>query len=251
MREGNRRAWLLLLRQREHVERVAGRGMVNLGRDQRRHLRAGCRRRRRSAPRRYCRPPTLNVIGKPCTDVASRVRHSTLPVATSTALNSRSRSPTNATPPRVDSTAVRNGARCWTDHSSLSVARVVGRELADVAVRARHLVEAPVRARAAAAFDLLDVRRAHLDAALRERDDQPAASAGCSSSPASCGRPRCSGTRAIHSPFLHRDDVGAVVRLARSRDRSCPRRSGTRSRDARGTCRSCGRASRGHRACRS
>jgi hypothetical protein len=63
-------------------------------------------------------PSTANVIGKPCTDVASRVCHSTLPVRTSIALNMRSRSPTNATPPAVEITDVRNGVRCWNDQSS-------------------------------------------------------------------------------------------------------------------------------------
>src|SRR5688500_17718109 len=66
----------------------------------------------------YCLPSTANVIGNPCTYVASRVCHRILPVRASTALNVRSRSPTKATPPAVEITDVRNGVRCWIDQSS-------------------------------------------------------------------------------------------------------------------------------------
>ena len=69
----------------------------------------------------YCLPPTLNVSGKPCTEVPRRVSHSILPVFTSTARNMRSMSPTNAMPPAVESTAVMNGARCSTFQISFIV----------------------------------------------------------------------------------------------------------------------------------
>src|SRR5690606_16397527 len=49
--------------------------------------------------------------------------------------------------------------------------RLVSGELADVAIRARHLEEPAVRARATAARDALDLARPHLDAALAQRDD--------------------------------------------------------------------------------
>ena len=61
---------------------------------------------------RYCLPSMLNVTGKPCTEVDNRVSQSTTPVFTSSALNRRSTSPTNTTPPPVDTAEVRNGARC-------------------------------------------------------------------------------------------------------------------------------------------
>ena len=66
-------------------------------------------------------PSKLNEMGKPCTDVASFVCHSTLPLVVSMALKVRSRSPTNATPPAVDSTDVRNGARCCSAHVSFKL----------------------------------------------------------------------------------------------------------------------------------
>src|SRR5262245_278795 len=69
----------------------------------------------------YCLPPTAKLIGKPCTDVASRVSKTTLPLRTSTPLKLRSRSPANATPPAVDSTEVMNDARCSSDHTCSSV----------------------------------------------------------------------------------------------------------------------------------
>src|SRR2546425_12413000 len=69
----------------------------------------------------YCFPLILNVTGKPCTDVDSRVSQRILPVFTSKALNRRSRSPTNATPPAVETTAVMNGARCVYAHISFIV----------------------------------------------------------------------------------------------------------------------------------
>ena len=87
---------------------------------------AGCRRRGRSSRRRTAGRRRVKVMGKPCTDVASRVCHRTLPVVTSIALNVRSRSPTNATSPAVDSTAVRNGARCWIAHFSFMRVDVEG-----------------------------------------------------------------------------------------------------------------------------
>src|SRR5262249_2056744 len=69
----------------------------------------------------YCLPLMLNDIGKPCTEVARRVSHSTFPVLTSNALNLRSRSPANTTPPAVEIAAVINGARCSYDHNSFMV----------------------------------------------------------------------------------------------------------------------------------
>src|SRR5687768_184702 len=66
----------------------------------------------------YCLPSTENVIGKPCTDVARRVCQRIRPVRASTALKLRSRSPTKTTPPAVEITDVRNGARCCSDHTS-------------------------------------------------------------------------------------------------------------------------------------
>src|SRR5258705_13515473 len=69
----------------------------------------------------YCLPSMLNVSGNPCTDVPSRVSHSTVPVFTSSARNRRSRSPTKTTPPAVDIAAVRNGGRCVYDHFSCIV----------------------------------------------------------------------------------------------------------------------------------
>ena len=69
----------------------------------------------------YCLPSTLNETGKPWTDVPRRVCQSILPVLTSNARKWRSRSPTNATPPAVESTPVRNVARCCTLQTSLIV----------------------------------------------------------------------------------------------------------------------------------
>src|SRR6185503_20721480 len=90
--------------------------------------------------------------------------------------------------------------------------RVVSRELADVAVGARHLEEAPVGARAPAAGDLLDLLAADLDAALAQRNDQalrrrvmrhrlPVVAAF--------------GRRTSLHPVadFRRDDVGAIARL--------------------------------------
>ena len=93
-----------LLRQREHVQRVAAIRRLDLRRDQSTARRAGCRRRAPCATAMYCLPSTAKLIGKPCTEVASRVSHTTRPSRTSTALKLRSRSPANATPPAVDST---------------------------------------------------------------------------------------------------------------------------------------------------
>src|SRR5204863_995991 len=53
-----------------------------------------------------CRPPAVNVRGKPCTEVPRRVSHSTRPFRTSTARKVRFMSPTKARPPAVDRTAV-------------------------------------------------------------------------------------------------------------------------------------------------
>src|SRR6266850_2142373 len=60
----------------------------------------------------YCLPPTLNETGKPCTEVPSRVFHSSLPVAVSKAWKVRSRSPTKVTPPSVVSTPVSHSGCC-------------------------------------------------------------------------------------------------------------------------------------------
>src|SRR5579862_7178552 len=60
----------------------------------------------------YCLPSTLNVTGKPCTDVPSRVSHNIWPVLTSRTWTPRLISPTSTQPPAVDSAAVRNGACC-------------------------------------------------------------------------------------------------------------------------------------------
>src|SRR5215469_1452787 len=60
----------------------------------------------------YCLPFALYDSGKPCTEVPRRVSHNTLPVFASTARNMRSMSPTKATPPAVDKTAVMKGECC-------------------------------------------------------------------------------------------------------------------------------------------
>ena len=67
-------------------------------------------------------------------EAPSRVSQSTFPFLTSTALKCRSRSPTNASLPAVESTAVKNGARCSIDHVSFMVSTSKAESLADVAV---------------------------------------------------------------------------------------------------------------------
>ena len=154
---------LTSIRQREHVERLPGRRA--------RESPARCvdgTSRGLPPPRpvvtaMYCLPSTLNEMGKPCTDVPSRVCHRILPVRTSTALKLRSRSPTNATPPAVESTdGQERRALLQRPQSPSCVLTSKARELADVAVGARHLVEAPIGAAAAAAARfLLDLLRAN------------------------------------------------------------------------------------------
>ena len=156
----------------------------------------------------------MNDTGKPCTEVGRRVCHNSAPVFTSTAWNTRSRSPTNATPPAVESTAVRNGARCVTFQISFMVFTSYAASLPTLPFDPGHLKEAPVRGGAARAF--LEIRLApeHFHAGLAERNDElrrcRVIAHGLPVVPA-FGR----GTR-LHPRFRTLlDDIVAVVHLAR------------------------------------
>ena len=121
----------------------------------------------------YCRPSIENEIGKPCTDV------------------DKPRAPQHLAVPHVNrlelaiEVADKRHAPGRREHGGqercallqrprfLHAVHVEGCELADVAIGAWHLIEAPVGAAAAAtARDLLDLLRANRDAALAERNDQ-------------------------------------------------------------------------------
>ena len=145
--------------------------------------------------------------------VPSRACHSILPVLTSTALNWRSRSPTKATPPAVESAEVRNGARCSNRPKLLHGIHVIRRQFTDVAVGPRHLVEAPPRAASAASASFKSTFCPFIDRQLWLSGMISRLSPDGNSWPASCGRLRCSGTNAIHSRAAARRFV-AVMRLA-------------------------------------
>ena len=96
----------------------------------------------------YCLPPAVNDTGKPCTDVPSRVCQSDLPglhveraeAAIEVADETRRRPP-------VDSTAGQERRALLVAPHLLHRRHVVGGELADVAVAARHLEEAAIGVR--------------------------------------------------------------------------------------------------------
>src|ERR1700732_2604693 len=114
----------------------------------------------------YWLPPTVDGRGKPCTEVPRRISHRMRPVLASKARNMRFKSPANAMPPAVESTPVRNGARC----SYFQISDIVAGKLADVPVRSRHLPEAAQSAASAApTLDSVDDLPVHLEATLTQR----------------------------------------------------------------------------------
>ena len=202
--------------------------------------RAGCRRRGRSCTATYCLPPAVNVTGKPCTEVPSRVSHSVSPVLTSNARNMRSRSPTNATP------AGRGQHAGQERRALLAAPHCLHRPDVDTRRACRRCRRVPGISKKRRSAPVPPEPFVDLDFARRTSPCRlwlsgmisDAASPGGSSSPASCGRPRCSGTHRTHWPTLLLEDVGAVGRRAGLRIDATRRRSETPFPCSRGTRRS-------------
>ncbi len=120
----------------------------------------------------YCRPSTSKLIGKPCTDVASRVSHKMRAVAHVDRLEAAVEIAHERHAAAGRQHAREERGALLQRPGLLESVDVECRELADVAVRARHLVVLAVGAAAAAAARLLlDRLRAQRHAALAERNE--------------------------------------------------------------------------------
>src|SRR5207247_902289 len=164
--------FLLLLRQREYIQRVARCGRMNVWRDGGRH-----------ETRAAAAVPGRHGDVLPAVD-AERHREALDRRAEARLPQDLSRLHVKCAEHAIEIADEREAAgrrdRRRHERRALRVrpvlfqcADVEGAELADVAVAARHLVEPPSgAAAAAAAFLLLDFLRVHLETALAERDDQ-------------------------------------------------------------------------------
>src|SRR5690606_3219877 len=166
-----RRAASSVVRQREHVERLSASRRLDLGRDQVRH-----EARASAAEPGRDRDVLLAVDLVADREALHRRREARLPDDAAVAHVDRFELAVEVADEHEAAGRRQRGGqerRALLERPRLlHRVDVEGAEPADVAVAARHLVEAPVRAAgAAAARTLLDGLRADRDAALRERDD--------------------------------------------------------------------------------